>query len=148
MSRPGTSPTQLSIRRLKDLGMACAVVEKFNTFVGEHGIRQDMFGFADIVAVGRAGIMAVQTTSRGNISSRERKVLMNPAAYLWALGNGIVVVHGWEMNGAGRWECEERRLSVADFNAARDRGITPEYKLKRRRQRVEKAGPNLFVRSA
>ena len=57
----GLSPTQRTIRALKEQGVMCAIVEKFNSFVGEHGIRQDLFGIIDIVALDtQKGVRGIQ----------------------------------------------------------------------------------------
>ena len=54
------SPTQLSIRHLKENGYLVAVVEKWNPFVK---IRQDLFGFIDVLAIRENETLAVQVTS-------------------------------------------------------------------------------------
>jgi hypothetical protein len=40
----GLSPTQRTLRALRDQGRICGIVERWNQFVGPHGIRQDLFG--------------------------------------------------------------------------------------------------------
>ena len=47
----GLSPTQRTIRALRDQGLVCGIVERFNPHVGPHGIRQDLFGCLDIIAL-------------------------------------------------------------------------------------------------
>ena len=54
------SPTQLSIRHLKENGYLVSVVEKWNPFVK---IRQDLFGFIDVLAIRENETLAVQVTS-------------------------------------------------------------------------------------
>ena len=67
------SPTQRTIAILKGHGATqVAVVEKWN----QHAkIRQDLFGFADVMAVGSFGVLLVQATSDGNLSARVKKLL-------------------------------------------------------------------------
>lgn len=56
-----TSPTQRTIRELKNNGRVCAVVEKWNPYVGTHGIRQDLFGIIDVLALDpERGVVGVQ----------------------------------------------------------------------------------------
>ena len=56
------TPTQRSIKYLKDQGRLCAIVERFNAYAGPFGIRQDAFGFIDILAIDSVdGIVAVQS---------------------------------------------------------------------------------------
>lgn len=55
------TPTQRTIRELKNNGMKCAIVEKWNPHVGPHGIRQDLFGIIDIIALDpERGVIGVQ----------------------------------------------------------------------------------------
>ncbi len=57
------SPTQRTLKANKDLGRMCGIVERFNRFGGPHGIRQDLFGFIDIIAVDSdKGIVGIQST--------------------------------------------------------------------------------------
>ena len=65
------SPTQLSIRHLKENGYLVAVVEKWNPFVK---IRQDLFGFIDVLAIRENETLAVQVTSAANMKARLRKI--------------------------------------------------------------------------
>jgi hypothetical protein len=55
-----TSPTKRTLAKLRKEGYLCAIVEKFNRFAG---IRQDLFGFIDILAIREGEIIGVQTTS-------------------------------------------------------------------------------------
>ena len=43
-----TSPTQLSLKKLREEGYTVAVVEHWNSFAR---IRQDLFGFIDLLAL-------------------------------------------------------------------------------------------------
>ena len=81
-----------------------AVVEHWNPHVG---IRQDLFGIVDVLAVGAAGVVAVQTTSLSGISSRVQKIADSDATpHLRAAGVRILV-HGWWKNPKGRWQVKE-----------------------------------------
>lgn len=56
-----TSPTQRTIRALKDQGRMCGIVERFNQHAGPFGIRQDLFGFIDIISLDpERGVVAIQ----------------------------------------------------------------------------------------
>ena len=65
------TPTQLSLRKMREEGYMSAVVEKWNPHVG---IRQDLFGFIDILGVGENGTLAVQSTSYDGVSARVKKI--------------------------------------------------------------------------
>lgn len=55
------TPTQRTIRELKNNGRKCGIVEKWNAFAGPHGIRQDLFGIIDIIALDpERGVIGVQ----------------------------------------------------------------------------------------
>ncbi len=56
----GLSPTQRTIRALREQGGKCAVVEHFNIHVGDHGVRQDLFGIIDILVLDPSGIIGIQ----------------------------------------------------------------------------------------
>lgn len=52
------TPTQRTIRELKNRGLVCAIVEKWNAYAK---IRQDMFGIIDIIALDpQRGVIGVQ----------------------------------------------------------------------------------------
>ena len=60
------SATARTMRALRSQGTLCAVVEKFNPHAGPHGIRQDLFGIIDVLALnperGFIGIQCCTTT--------------------------------------------------------------------------------------
>ena len=45
------TPTQRTLKALRDAGLICGIVERFNRFGGPHGVRQDLFGIIDIIAL-------------------------------------------------------------------------------------------------
>lgn len=56
-----TSPTQRTIRELRNQGRRCAIVERWNQYAGPHGIRQDLFGIIDVLALDpERGVVGVQ----------------------------------------------------------------------------------------
>ena len=69
----GMSPTQRTIRALKDRGLVCAIVEKWNAHVGPYGIRQDLFGIIDVLALDpQHGVIGIQSCG-SNFSAHIRK---------------------------------------------------------------------------
>lgn len=94
------TPTQRSLRYLRDLGYTCEVVERWNPHAR---VRQDLFGFADIIAFRRGEVLLVQTTTNSNRTARVAKVSRNEIARAW-LGamSRTIQVHGWRKLG-GRW---------------------------------------------
>jgi hypothetical protein len=104
------TPTQRTLKLLRDRGYTCAITEHWN---GWAKVRQDLFGFIDIVAVkdGTVGVLAVQTTSGSNTSARVAKIQAEPRASVWLAAGNKIVVHGWRKVGprgkAKKWECRE-----------------------------------------
>tara|TARA_Y100000004_G_C8953930_1_gene429882 strand:- start:2761 stop:3153 length:393 start_codon:yes stop_codon:yes gene_type:complete len=61
----GVSPTQRTLKANRDSGRICGIVEKFQQYGGKFGIRQDLFGFIDIIAIDEIdGIIAIQSTGQ------------------------------------------------------------------------------------
>ena len=104
-----TSPTQRSIALLKERGYLTAIVEKFNPHVGPFGIRQDLFGFGDLLALRKGEILLVQTTSGDHMAERVTKIVEHDN-YPRVIESGMqVAVHGWRKLKAG-WACKEIEL--------------------------------------
>jgi hypothetical protein len=113
-----TSPTQRSLKLLRDAGYFAAITEHWNQFAH---IRQDLFGFCDIVAFkGYGPVLFVQTTSGTNVSARVAKIVSNDAARAWVQEpNRLIVVHGWRKVGErGKrklWDCRVVPVAAIDF---------------------------------
>lgn len=96
------SPTQNSLKRIKTDGWTTvAIVEFWNPFAR---VRQDLFGFIDILAINDDGeVLAVQTTSYTNISARVKKIAENKNIGRVRKANWRIEVHGWRKV-KNRWE--------------------------------------------
>lgn len=101
------SPTQRSLKYLREQGYHCEVVEKW-----AFGRRHDLWGFCDILAIREGEVVAVQVTSRGNVNARVRKITVECEATLAVVRKaGIrIVVQGWGKLKAG-WTLKEVDLS-------------------------------------
>lgn len=102
------SPTQRSLEHMRKLGFVCAIVEKWNPHAR---IRQDMFGFIDVLCVRGEDIVGVQACSGGGGDSADR-VRKITAHENWPLICAAirVVVQSWRKNAAGRWTLREVEL--------------------------------------
>ena len=92
------TPTQRSLKHLRGEGYTVGIVEHWNPFAH---IRQDLFGFVDLVALDPKfmQVIFVQTTSGSNVSARVQKIEVNPH-YATAKAAGVrVEVHGWSKRG-------------------------------------------------
>lgn len=98
------SPTQRSLKFLREAGYTVAIVEHWNPHAR---IRQDLFGIIDIVAIHPKifGVLGVQTTSLANISARVKKAQLNEKLLIWYKSGNSFQVHGWGKRN-GRWENE------------------------------------------
>lgn len=92
------SPTQRTLKALRDRGLMCAIVEKFNPHVGPHGIRQDLFGIIDIIALdSRSGVIGIQSTGQA-FSAHLRKLTIEKAmeTHAWLSTPGTSLeLWGW-----------------------------------------------------
>jgi hypothetical protein len=69
------TPTQRTLRALRDRGMVCAIVEKFNSYAGPHGLRQDLFGIIDVLALDpERGVIGVQSCGQ-DFSGHRTKII-------------------------------------------------------------------------
>ena len=76
-----------------------AITEKWNPHVR---IRQDLFGFIDLLAIRKGETLAVQTTSTG-VSSRIKKIMESDYLPKVRDAGWRIVVHGWRKNSKGRY---------------------------------------------
>jgi len=93
----GLSPTQRTLRELRDQGRLCGIVERFNTFAGPHGVRQDLFGFIDIIALDvERGIIGIQSCGQ-SFSAHRKKIVeeRNQEAFEWLRCGGKIELWGW-----------------------------------------------------
>ncbi len=109
-----SSPTQRSLKELRRLDFTAAVVEKWNMHAK---IRQDLFGFIDIIALSMPyGFLAIQSTTTANQSKRIEKIKAEPRARKWIEAGGRIFVHGWRKSKKnGRWKLTETEIELKDF---------------------------------
>lgn len=96
-----STPTQRSLALLRAEGLQAAVVEKWNPHAR---IRQDLFGCLDIIALGDGKTIGVQTTTRGNIAARARKVTESDIYPALIRAGWDIIIHGWAKDKSGRWQ--------------------------------------------
>ena len=97
----GISNTQRTLRALRQGGYICGIVESFNHYAGvilptgkRSGIRQDLFGFIDIVAIKPIGICGIQSCGQ-SFAEHDRKILENEFAPEWLKAGGSIELYGW-----------------------------------------------------
>lgn len=106
------SPTQRSLKLLRSEGGMVAITERWNPHAR---VRQDLFGFADLLHVIGDTVIAVQTTTATHMNARIAKIRTLVAYCAWLhLPTRLVEVHGWSKKGPrGKrkvWTCRRVRL--------------------------------------
>lgn len=104
---PATNTTR-TLEKLRRDGYTVAVVEKWNPHVK---IRQDLFGFIDVLAIRRDETLAVQACSYGDVSKRVKKIAEHKNVGAVREAGWRIEVWGWRKPKRGwrkpktRWEC-------------------------------------------
>lgn len=97
------SPTQLSLKMMREQGYYAEVVERYNSFTRK---RNDLFGFVDVLCLKAGEVVGVQTTSYSNMSARINKIREHEN-FQMVCDSGIrIVVHGWHKVN-NRWKVRE-----------------------------------------
>lgn len=115
-----TSPTQRSLKLLRETGWIPEVVERWNAYTKT---RKDLFGCIDIVALRHGELAGIQTTSASG-SSRIAKIKAEPRMVSWLEAGGTLYVHGWAKRGArGKrktWTCRVVPITLDMLRAEHD----------------------------
>ena len=98
------SPTARTLKYYRDQGVEIGVVERWVPFFAvdgdkkKGGVRVDLFGFIDLIAITPEGIVGIQATSTGNASHRIMKIRTEckGVAAEWAQAGGQIIVIGWK----------------------------------------------------
>ena len=93
------TPTQRTLAYLREQGYLCAIVEKWNPHVK---IRQDLFGFIDILAIKKDETLAVQCTSTG-VAARVKKIQESEYLSRVREAGWKILIVGWSKNSKGRY---------------------------------------------
>lgn len=105
------SPTSRSLKALRDAGYLAGIVEKFNHHAN---VRQDLFGFADLIAVAAhrdPQRILIQTTTEPNRSSRLAKMRGLPEVRRCIQAGVSVELWTWRKL-AGKWRLRRSTLGV------------------------------------
>jgi hypothetical protein len=125
------TPTQRTLAYLRGLGATAAVVERWNAYAH---VRQDLFGFIDILALFPPGgllacaapsqlpvlfppgIYGVQCTSGANHAAHAVKIAQSPYLHPWLDSGGRVLLISWSKTGPrGRRKTWTPRLDFDSF---------------------------------
>jgi hypothetical protein len=111
-----TTPTARSLAFLRACGHAVDVVERW---LPHAGVRKDLFGCIDIIAVrrGEPGVLGVQCTTAKNMSARINKAKGQGDLRTWIAAGNRFSVFGWHKRG-GKWQVKIVELTAADLAGA------------------------------
>lgn len=118
------SNTSRTLEYIRQQGWIADKVEQFNPYGGKFGTRKDMFGFADIVAMGEGSIIAIQSCGQA-FSEHNKKItkdeLVAPLAMKWLENGGKIILIGWRKikikrgGKAKRWSPRIKEYTINDF---------------------------------
>lgn len=100
------SPTELTLRKLRDEGYIAKTVERWNPFAR---IRQDLWGF-DVIAAKRGEAVLVQCTTAPNMAARITKIAELDSTLRLREAGFRLLVWGWKKV-KNRWTVVERDIS-------------------------------------
>ena len=102
------SPTQRSLAYLRKLGYHVSIVEHFNHWTKR---RNDLWGFADLLAIRPGEVLAVQVTSGSNVSARVKKIAEHENTPLVREAGIRIEVQGWTKKKDGKYQIRVIDLS-------------------------------------
>ena len=129
----GISNTSRTLEYIRSQGWMADKVEQFNPYAGKFGQRKDMFGFADIVAMGEGKIIAIQSCGQA-YSEHDRKITQETgeAALKWLECGGRILLIAWRKvklkrgGKAERWQPRIKEYGLKDFlEIVSEKGNTP-----------------------
>lgn len=121
-----STPTTRTLALLRERGVRAGIVEKWNPHAR---VRQDLFGFIDIVALDDdRGIVGIQCTAGSAHAARRTKIQteMREPALAWLACGGFIEIWSWSKNKGGKrggrtmWRPRIERVTVADILGGTD----------------------------
>lgn len=132
MAKSRLSPTQRTLRALRQQGRICGIVERFTRQAGPFGMKQDLLGFIDLIALDPSrGIVGVQCCGT-DFKAHIEKILGECAdlAQEWIKSGGAIEVWGWrkiKLKRGGKamvWKPRIREITLEDWEGE-DANSTP-----------------------
>lgn len=88
------SPTENSLRHMREQGYYCEIVETWNPFARK---RKDLLGIFDILCLKDGETVGVQTTTVSNVAARVKKINASATIAHARKAGWRCVVHGWRI---------------------------------------------------
>ena len=95
------SPTQRSLKFLRESGWRCEVVEYWQAHARK---RKDLWNIVDILCLRDGEILGVQVTSASNVSARVKKITECEALDDIRKASIRLEVHGWAKGRDGKYK--------------------------------------------
>jgi len=117
----GLSPTQRTLKYLKDRNYIAGIVERFVSIPGTFGKRIDLFNFIDIIAIKETETWGIQSCGQA-FAEHDKKILENTTAPLWLKAGNKIKLIGWRKIKKKRggkamiWEPRIKIYTPGDFN--------------------------------
>jgi hypothetical protein len=96
--------TLRTTKHLRELGYLVATVEHYNSFTRR---KHDLFGCIDLLAIGNGETLAIQVTSRSNMSARIKKIQDAEALPEMLRSKWRIIVHGWDKGTNNKYRLKE-----------------------------------------
>jgi len=92
----GLSPTQRTMKLLRDQGVTCWPVERFISLPNRHGYRVDLFSIIDLLAISQHTTLGIQSCGSG-FSAHLNKLTVEKSAESieWLNGPRQLFLYGW-----------------------------------------------------
>ena len=118
------SPSQRTIRELKDRGIICGVVERWipNPKLPGGGMRKDFLNIIDIVALDAGAVLGIQCTGASGFAEHDRKILSSEMSIEWLKAGAALELWSWRRvklrrgSKALRWKPRIKRYELSDFD--------------------------------
>jgi len=106
--KPSKSNVQRSLEVLRKLGYTCAIVEKWNPHVK---IRQDLFGFIDLLCLRKGEVLAVQCCSGSTLAEHRDKIANHENIGKVRDADIRIELHAWSKRADGKYHLRMEDLS-------------------------------------
>jgi len=112
----GLSPTQRTLRALRQEGYLCGMVERFLPHAGPFGKHQDLFGIFDIIGIMPKGICGIQSCGN-SFAAHNRTILESEFSLEWLKAGGHIELWAWrkvKMKKGGKQMVWRPRVKIYD----------------------------------
>ena len=122
----GISPTQRTLKYLRQEGYLAGIVERYVSIPGTFSKRIDLFNFIDIIAIKENEIWAIQSCGQTGFAAHDRTILTNDRAPLWLKAGGRIKLIAWRKLKVERgkkrmkWEARIKEYSLGDFDESEE----------------------------